>query len=199
VQPAPPSRAGEERSDSPSPGLQGEAPEPSASALASSTAEAEADPALSWQQLARAGSYREALERAETQGFDSLLAAASAEELRTLADAARLAGSPERARQALVELRRRFPTAEGAALAAFLLGRAAFDEDKAYGAAASWFSIYLAEAPAGPFAREAAGRLLEARSLAGDERGARAAARAYLAAYPDGPHAARARNLLLIP
>jgi TolA-binding protein len=157
---------------------------------------APAGPAPSWRELARAGRYREALERARVDGFDAIQERADAEELSALADTARLAGDSERAAEILLTLRRRFSGGPRAAVAAFMLGRIAFDQQKAYQRAAKWFATYLAEQPGGSYAREASGRLLEARSNAGDTKGARAAARAYLDAYPDGPHADRARSLL---
>jgi hypothetical protein len=67
---------------------------------------------------------------------------------------------------------------------------------RAHGEAARWFEVYLRERPRGDLAREAAGRLIEARLGARDRPAARAAARAYLARYPDGPHAALARATL---
>jgi hypothetical protein len=45
-------------------------------------------------------------------------------------------------------------------------------------------------------AKEAAGRLIEARLKAGDKAQAREAAAAYLRAYPDGPSAGIARSTL---
>ena len=113
-----------------------------------------------------------------------------------LGDTARFAGAGGRAAQALQGLRRRFPGDSRAAPAAFHLGRLAFDARGAYADAARWFAIYLAEQPGGGFAREAAGRLIEARERAGDLPGARDAARDYLSRHPAGPHAGKARDLL---
>jgi transmembrane sensor len=124
------------------------------------------------------------------------LARASATELLLLADAARMAGAPERARAALRALRARFPGTTQAATARFALGRLAFDVDRDVGQAASHFQAYLDEAPDGPLVREAAGRLLEARAQLGDRGAAAEAARAYLRRFPDGPRADLARHLL---
>ena len=71
----------------------------------------------------------------------------------------------------------------------------AFDQRGSYATAAKWFALYLSEG-GGPYAREAAGRLIEARERSGDGAGALAAAKAYLTSYPDGPHAAHAHRLV---
>jgi hypothetical protein len=115
-----------------------------------------------------------------------------------LADVARLAGSAARARQAYEAVRERFPHRDDGQ-AAFFLGRLAFDERAEYAQASRYFQLSLAEQPAGPLAREAAGRLIEARLLSGDEAGARLAARQYLERHADGPHARTARRLLAKP
>jgi TolA-binding protein len=88
--------------------------------------------------------------------------------------------------------RERFPGTADAAQAAFLLGRSA-----APAVAARWFDEYLREAPGGPFAREAAGRLVESHSRAGNHAAARQAASVYLQRYPNGPHAAFARSIIV--
>jgi hypothetical protein len=159
-----------------------------------STPVAEAPP--SWRTLSALGRYREALARAEIEGFAEICRSAGAADLLTLGDTARFAGQGGRAREAYLTLRTRFPGAREAAVAAFVIGRLAFDRDGAYAEAARWFRTYLAEAPGGAYAREARGRLVEALQRGGDREGARQAAFAYLAADPDGPHAALARSLL---
>jgi TolA-binding protein len=149
-----------------------------------------------WRQLAAAGKYKEALAAVEKLGFDEVCATGSPGDLMTLSDAARLAGSGARATQALAALRERFPGDKRASMAAFVQGKIAFDQRGAYADAARWFETYLREQPAGPVAREAAGRLMEARQRSGDLQGARSAAESYLKAYPMGPHAEMARKLL---
>ena len=150
----------------------------------------------SWRELARAGRNREALQRAEGEGFSALCETSSAADLLALGDAARFAGDAARARQAYLALRRRHPGDRDAAVADFILGRLAFDVDGDYADAARWFRAYLAEAPAGSYACDASGRLIEALQRGGDRTGARAEARHYLATYPTGPHADLARGLL---
>jgi TolA-binding protein len=113
-----------------------------------------------------------------------------------LGDGARLSGNPARAKQALMRLRNAFPGDSRRAAAAFALGKVAFDQTRSYAEAAEWFSTSIREQPGGSLSREAAGRLIEARKRSGDEAGARRAAEAYLARYPEGPHADLARALV---
>jgi len=145
--------------------------------------------APSWRDLARAGRWADALAAAEAIGFDPLCAQSGPADLALLGDAARLARRPDRAVQAFQTLRRRFPGDRRSAEAAFQLGRLSSGGD-----AARWFQTSVSEGPNGTFAREAAGRLLEA--LPPQSEAARDAARAYLARYPTGPHAARARSIV---
>jgi hypothetical protein len=113
-----------------------------------------------------------------------------------LGDVARLAGQPARATEAFDALRARHPDDRRAADAAFMLGRIAFDARADYAGAARWFDRYAIEAPSGTYAREAAGRAIEAHKRAGDLAGARDRAQSYLARWPEGPHAALARTLI---
>lgn len=137
-----------------------------------------------WRALASAGKYPEAY-AAAAPAFDSILQSASVADLMVLADVARYAGQGARSRQAYRTVRSRFPGTSQAARAAFALGRS--------GGGAKWFSLYLQEAPEGPLAREALGRLLESQR---GQASARATARRYLARYPDGPHAPLARSIV---
>jgi hypothetical protein len=148
-----------------------------------------------WRELAARGALREAFAAAEADGFNQACLSASAAELLLLGDAARLAGRPERVNEALLSLRQRYPSDSRRAAAAFMLGKVAFDQRRAYAQAASWFATCIREQPAGSLAREASGRLIEALQAAGDLAGARKAAEAYLIRYPRGPHAPLAQSL----
>ena len=150
----------------------------------------------SWRELALAGQYREALAMAEEVGFDRLCASEGPASLLALGDVARFAGDSVRAQQAYLALRRRHPAAPEAPTAAFVLGRMAFDRSGDLSAAAEWFRRCLAEAPRGPFAADASGRLIEVLVRSGDKASARAAAERYLAAHPKGAHAELARAVL---
>lgn len=105
------------------------------------------------------------------------------------------AGELERAARLLAAVRSEAPGTDDAALAAFLLGRLAFDEQDDHEAAARWFRTYRRERPGGALAREAHGRLMEALQRAGHTDEARALAVDYLARHPQGPHASVARRL----
>jgi TolA-binding protein len=150
-----------------------------------------------WRELARRGDLKAAYGAAEAAGFSGLCETASASELLLLGDAARLSLRSDRAIEALLALRRRYPSDPRRAAAAFALGKVAFDQQHAYSRAAQWFRTSMQEAPAGPLAREAAGRRVEALRSAGDSAAMREAARDYLSRYPDGPHAEVARGLVV--
>lgn len=157
----------------------------------------DADPAgppsgSSWRALVSAGKHREALAAAERAGFSRVVEEASSGELLTLADAARFAGKPARAKEALLAMRRRFG-ARGRT--AFLLGKVAADQLGAPGEAIGWFETYLREEPSGSLAEQALGRVLELRRH-GDREIAAETARRYLARFPNGAHAPLARSLL---
>jgi hypothetical protein len=144
-----------------------------------------------WQALERAGRFADALREAERFGLDDIYANGSAEDLLSLARAARFVGRRDVSSGALLGCRKRFPGTPEAAAAAYLMGRNAPPEQ-----AVKWFSAYLAEEPAGTWAREASGRLVEAYQANGDTRAARDAAKRYLARYPAGPHADFAKKVL---
>jgi transmembrane sensor len=148
-------------------------------------------PAASWTKLAEAGDYDAAYAAARATGLGAVMRGSSGDELLRFAQVSLLSGHRETGRDALLACRRRFAGSDAAAVAAYQLGRASPPAE-----AARWFSSYLAERPSGPLAREASGRLVEARSDSGDAAAAREAAARYLARYPDGPHAPLARRVL---
>lgn len=146
-------------------------------------------------ELSTAGRYREALAAVEQLGFAGQCASLSARDLLTLGSTARLAGRPERAQEAYAAVRRRFPGSSQASISAFSLGRLASDAGRASDGI-GWFQRYLSEAPSGPLAREAEGRLVELYRQSGNVAQARRAAQVYLEKYPTGPHAALANSVL---
>jgi transmembrane sensor len=116
-------------------------------------------------------------------------------ELSRLADQARFSGKPERAVEALLELRSRFSSSPEAGRAAFLLGRIAADQQGLPKQGARWFATYLEENRTGPFAPEALGRLLDCQVRAGQLQAARRTATRYLELYPGGAYEAIARHV----
>jgi TolA-binding protein len=149
-----------------------------------------------WRDVARKGDLRRAFALADAHGFQSVCDIATPAELLVLGDGARLSGRPDRATEALLTLRRKYPHDPRRAAAAFALGKVAFDQRHAYGQAAEWFATCIREQPTGPLVRESRGRQIEALRNAGDAAGAQRAAREYLSLYPDGPHADVARSVL---
>ncbi len=100
------------------------------------------------------------------------------------------------ARALLLAVRSDAAGTDDAAMAAFLLGRLAFDAQQDFADAERWFAAYEAERSSGPLIREAMGRRIEALERSGDAAAAREQARRYLARFPRGPHAARARAIV---
>ena len=147
-----------------------------------------------WSALFARGEYAEALSRLGAEEIERAIWQADSRELIELGAAARRADD-RRAGYIHTVIRSRFAGTDTAADAAFMLGRMEFHAGR-HLASVTWFETYLRERPNGRFAREAAGRLVEAYQQGGDEARARAAAERYLARYPTGPHAALARSVL---
>lgn len=151
----------------------------------------------SWRDLHRSGDHTAALQEADRLGYDKLVGTLPVEDLSALADVARLARAPGKADVTLRAIRRRFAGTRQATRAAFLLGR--LKTRSAPTQAADLFRAYLREAPKGPYAAEARGRLMETLERAGKAKAAQSAAKTYLDRHPKGPYAARARALLATP
>jgi ferric-dicitrate binding protein FerR (iron transport regulator) len=149
-----------------------------------------------WKRFAEGGQYAQAVSSARTIGIPGLLSSTSVSDLMLLADAARLGGSPDLAQQSLLKIRERFPTHANSAVAAFALGRLAFENTHDDRAAVRWFETYLAEQPNGSLAEGARGRLLMACVRIGDRAKTRRVAEDYLKHHPRGRHASVAQSLL---
>ncbi len=148
---------------------------------------------VTWSDLVSKGAFRQVVDEATARGASSCLASCGAEDLSALADASRYVGRGDLAEGALLALRTRHASAYGVR-AAFLLGR--LHESKGSMARAkSWYETALQEGSAGGFAAEAlAGRMRAVNAVEG-RTAARAVARDYLRLYPNGVHAAMARQL----
>ena len=142
-----------------------------------------------WRALAAQGKHREAMEAAEREGFDSLLASSSADVLLELSDEARFAGAYAQAERALLRARRLGARGRSA----FLLGKLAADHQSAPASAVQWFETYLTEEPSGSLAEQALGRVMELERKLGEDASARRAAERYLARYPKGAYAGLAK------
>jgi TolA-binding protein len=165
---------------------------PSASA-AGTTAVAEAP---SWRSLLGEGKPREAFTAVEKSGLSAAVDGATGNELVELGSAARLAGNPRAAQKLYEAARSRFKGSDAAAIAAYHMGRMAFDGRGSWSEAERWFGVYLAERPSGALAPEALGRSIEAARGSGNTERARALAQRYLAAHPNGAHAGLAKKVL---
>jgi hypothetical protein len=139
------------------------------------------------------GNFRGVLAAAEARGIDASLSRGSLAEVVALADSARYLHERALAKRALLTERTRFAGSTEARSAAFVLGRMA-DDAGSRDEAVRWYETYLAESPGGPFVAEALGRKLVALVESGDAAGARSVAREYLRRFPQGPHAAYARD-----
>lgn|GEM_PF-5745950 len=113
--------------------------------------------------------------------------------LRT-ADRARASGRALDAARALRAALAKAPADSRAPLAEFRLGRLLLEDMGKPGEAAAAFARARALAPEGPLAPDALAREVESRAAAGERAAARSLARAYLAQYPNGSHAAWVRR-----
>jgi TolA-binding protein len=147
-----------------------------------------------WRSLAEDGRYREAYAAARRIGFEALQRRASAGDLVLLGDSARHAGNPAEAVAAYETARQRSPGTEPAAVAAFSLGRLAFEASEV-AAARRWLNVYLTERPAGALAEAALGRLFDL-ARGRDTAEALTIAKDYIRRHPNGPRAAEAASVL---
>jgi len=171
-----------------------EEPEPLAEPASSDAATEAAPPQPAWQTLLEEGKHRELLTALGSDQVEQAIWQAGPNDLIDLGAAARQLGDA-RAGYIYSVVRSRFAATDAAADAAFLLGRMQFHSG-AFRASATWFETYVRERPRGRFAREAAGRLVEAYHQAADRDRAREAARQYLSRYPNGPHSTLATTVL---
>jgi TolA-binding protein len=186
--PKSPDNAAETPPDAKAPAVAEPEPEPVASE------EPAPVPEPAWKALAQEGAYAKMLSSLSPAEVEEAMWQGDERDVVNMAAVARRTGDV-RAGYIYSVVRSRFAGSDGAANAAFMIARMAFHAG-APRSAASWLEVYLRERPDGRFAREAAGRLVEAYVDADDSPSAKAAAGRYLARYPDGPHAALARSVL---
>jgi hypothetical protein len=135
----------------------------------------------------------------DRDGVEATLEAAGSEDLFVLADAARYRRRADLARAALQAQRRRFPRSPRSLDAVFLLGRVEELREQGTAQAIAWYDVYLAKAPAGPYAAEALGRKMILTHETLGEEAARPIAEAYLLRFPAGSYAGSARALRRAP
>ena len=156
------------------------------------------EPTLAWPQALARGDFQRILDEAARRGLDDVLASATSADLAALADAARYRRSNNLAQRALLAQRQRFPQTVAARDAAFFLGT--LDEShagrKAQASALQWYGRYLAESPAGGYGEQALGRRLALFDSLRDRAAARETAALYLAKFPAGPYANKARVIV---
>jgi TolA-binding protein len=148
-----------------------------------------------WRELVAAGRFDEVIALAERRGLTRVHERAGLEELEALADAARYLKRNDEALTALRALRARFAGSRPAREAAFFLGR--IEEDRnSPSRALEHYARYLEESPNGFYASHALGRkLMIVVGREGAER-AQQTAQEYVKLFPNGPHAAIARDVL---
>jgi hypothetical protein len=142
---------------------------------------------LTWLSLYENEAYAEAVRAAVAYGIDTLSASLDADQLWKLQDAARISGHSEISYETLTLYRRRFPKGRNAAVACFLLGRIALEHKGAFAMSAKWFTTYLKEAPNGPLAEEALGRLIIVYEKMGRNEEAKALGEQYIERFKGGP------------
>jgi transmembrane sensor len=149
-----------------------------------------APPQRAWRELATHGAYADAYRLLGPNGMGSEVArSASPGDLMTLADVARLSGHPAEAVAPLTRVISEHPDDSRAPLAAFTLGKIHLNASGQAAAAADDFGRAILLGLSSGLLDDAYAYLVEARSRAGDARGARAAAEAYARRFPDSPRA----------
>jgi hypothetical protein len=151
-----------------------------------------------WSAAITTGKFARVVNEAEAHGLDRTLREVDVRALSALADAARYSDRAEVAERTLIAARQRFPKAEFAATAAFLLGRLA-DERGEVAAGLAWYRRYLSEKPEGPYAAEALGRKMLAVERISGRDAAGSVAREYVERFPNGTYMLQAHKILAIP
>jgi transmembrane sensor len=147
---------------------------------------ASAGPAEDWRKLAQRQDNAGAYAVLGPSGIASTSQNASVDDLLALADVARLSGHPADAVAPLSRVISEHADDPRAPLAAFTLGRLSFDALRRPAQAAAAFQRAIQLGLPESLREDAYARLVEARSRAGDEVGARAAALDYEQHFPDG-------------
>ena len=153
---------------------------------------------LTWPQALARGEFQRILDEAARRGLDDVLSGANSADLAAFADAARYGRKNDLAQRALLAQRQRFPQTLAGRDAAFFLGT--LDESRAgrdaQTSALRWYGRYLGENPTGGYSGQALGRRLVLLESMHDRNAARETAALYLAKFPSGPYAAKAKRIV---
>jgi len=153
---------------------------------------------LAWPQSLAHGDFQRILDEAAQRGIDEVLSGATSTDLAALADAARYRRKNDLAQRTLLAERERFPKTLAGRDAAFFLGT--LDESRAgreaRTSALEWYGRYLAENPSGSYREQALGRRVVLFDSLHDRAAARETAALYLAKFPAGPYASKARHIV---
>ena len=149
-----------------------------------------------WMKYFEQGDFHKAITTAEEVGFSSIVETATLDQLWKLMNAARKTGRNELAEIALLTCRQRFSQSRKSALAAFVLGKVYYYGKNDPDSAAKWFQTYLDEAPLGPLAEDAMGRLIVIVKERGSRQKAKSLAKRYLKRYPSGAFSDTCRLLV---
>jgi hypothetical protein len=150
---------------------------------------------MTWQELARAHHYTDALSAARREGIGTIQSGADAEDLQLLGDSARFSLDVDLSTSTFTAMRRRFAGTLQGARANFYLARIASDARRDDAQAALLLRVYLDAAPDDVLSQEASGRLVEVLARSGRRAEARDAADVYLRRWPAGPHAELCRSM----
>ncbi|MBN2714995.1 MAG: FecR domain-containing protein [Deltaproteobacteria bacterium] len=150
----------------------------------------------SWETLCSRGEFQTILTLAQEKGLQRVFQQGTLADLMALGEAARLTRHATLSNDVYLAIRQRFAGTPQSSASAFYLGKIAFDQSHAYSRAAEWLNVYIREAPGGPFARDALGKLIESQLHTGQRHAAAQNATQYMDRYPGGPHVTIAQKAL---
>jgi TolA-binding protein len=148
-----------------------------------------------WTSALAAGHLDEILDEADRAGTKATMETAPIDDLLALADAARYRRRTSLARDALLSVRRRFPSSARTVDADYLLGRVEEEMEHGTSAALRFYDQYLVRAPRGTYAAEALGRRMILTKNLNGPAAAAPIAEEYLRRFPNGSYAGSARAL----
>jgi hypothetical protein len=149
-----------------------------------------------WREFVNRGDAVSAIAAAEQAGFNTLTGSMPQPDVLLLGDTARKAKRPDRAKEAYLAVRDRFPGSPASVDAALRMGHLLAEVSHDDARAAWWFERALREAPNAATAPTAMGLWLQVLSRGPDHGAARNVAQDYLRRFPNGDDATLARDVL---